>query len=216
MKLSFKLTLSAILTAAVLGSSAAYAGASANVGLTSNYMWRGVTQTNDGLAASAGLDYDFGNGLSVGTWTSNVDFNHGGYELDIYGAYGGKVGSMDYSVGFTHYAYPAHASDNIDFTEVNGSLGYGPVTFSLASTVAADDSTAEGDLYYSLGVSQEVTPGITVSALIGQVTDDSNSASDYTHGQISLGKGDFTAAIDDVSGSSNAVVSLSWTHAFDL
>jgi uncharacterized protein (TIGR02001 family) len=211
MKLSFKLTLSAILTAAVLGSSAAYAGASANVGLTSNYMWRGVTQTNDQIGFSAGLDYDFGNGLSVGTWAGSLA---SGTEVDLYGAYGGKAGPMDYSVGFIHYAYPV--ANDLDFTEVNASLGYGPVTFSLASTVAADDSTAEGDLYYSLGLSQEVTPGITVGALVGQITDDSNSAGDYTHGQISLGKGDFTAAIDDVSGSSSPVVSLSWSHAFDL
>jgi len=211
MKLSFKLTLSAILTAAVLGSSAAYAGASANVGLTSNYMWRGVTQTNDQIGFSAGLDYDFGNGLSAGTWAGSLA---SGTEVDLYGAYGGKAGPMDYSVGFIHYAYPV--ADNLDFTEVNASLGYGPVTFSLASTVSADNDDNKGDLYYALGFSQEVTPGIEVGLTVGHYDYDLETTKDYTHTQLSLGKGDFTAAIDDVSGSSSAVVSLSWSHAFDL
>ncbi len=50
-----------LLTVAVLGSlfaaAQAQAGASANIGVTNNYMWRGITQTQDGPALQAGLDY---------------------------------------------------------------------------------------------------------------------------------------------------------------
>ena len=66
---------------------------SANIGVASNYIWRGTTQTQDDPAVSGGLDYALENGLYVGTWVSNVDFGTSkpNYEWDIYGGYGGEV-----------------------------------------------------------------------------------------------------------------------------
>lgn len=89
------------LTAAAPMAAMAGEGA-ANVTLTSNYLWRGITQTTDGAALQGGYDYDFGNGFSLGTWASNVT---PGIEYDIYGAYEGKSGDMGYSVGFIYYGY---------------------------------------------------------------------------------------------------------------
>lgn len=51
---------------------------SANIGVVSNYMWRGVTQTQDGPAIQGGLDYNHPSGFYVGTWASNVDWNDEG------------------------------------------------------------------------------------------------------------------------------------------
>jgi hypothetical protein len=47
---------------------------SANIGAVSNYMWRGVSQTQDGPAVQGGLDYAHSSGFYIGTWASNVDF----------------------------------------------------------------------------------------------------------------------------------------------
>lgn len=51
---------------------------SANVGAVSNYIWRGVSQTQDGAAVQGGLDYAHESGFYAGLWASNVDFNNEG------------------------------------------------------------------------------------------------------------------------------------------
>ena len=55
----------------------ASAGVSANLGITSNYLFRGVTQTDGSTATQGGLDYEHASGLYVGGWGSNVDFGDG-------------------------------------------------------------------------------------------------------------------------------------------
>ena len=68
-----------------------------NVAATTNYVWRGVTQIDDGPAVQGGLDYAHDSGFYVGTWASNVDFdgeNDPQYELDLYGGYGGEAGNF--------------------------------------------------------------------------------------------------------------------------
>ncbi len=215
MNTQLKLILSATVVAATLGSAAAFAGASANVGVASNYIWRGVTQTSDEAAVSGGLDYDFGNGFSVGTWASNLA--DGAYELDLYGAYGGKLGNTDYSVGFINYRYPLAPGAGADFTEITGGLGFGPVSFDAAYTVAADNDASEGDLYLALSGSTDIKEGVSLGGTIGNY--DFDAGGDYTHYQINLSKGDFTFAIDDndqdgVAGDPR--VSVAWSHALDL
>lgn len=217
MKKSIALAISTALLA-TSASTTALAGASANVGIASNYIWRGLTQTEDQAAVSGGLDYDFGNGFSVGTWASNVNFGTAttddtGYELDLYGGYGGKMGSTDYSVGFIHYAYPAQ--DNIDFTEITAGLGFGPASLDLAYTVDADDPSLEDNLYIALSGSTDIKEGLSLGATIGH--NEPDAGADYTHYQVSLSKGDFTFAVDDNDQSgSDPRVSVSWAHSIDL
>lgn len=56
---------------------------SANIGAVSNYMWRGVTQTQDGAAIQGGLDFSHSSGFYAGTWASNVDFNDEGASQEV-------------------------------------------------------------------------------------------------------------------------------------
>jgi uncharacterized protein (TIGR02001 family) len=56
---------------------------SANIGVVSNYIWRGVTQTQDGAAVQGGLDYSNANGFYLGTWASNIDWNDEGAPQDV-------------------------------------------------------------------------------------------------------------------------------------
>ena len=117
---------------------------SANIAAASNYLFRGITQTDDGAAVSGGLDYDFGNGFSLGTWLSNIDF--GGKEsaeVDIYGGYGSTYKEVDWGVGAIYYYYPGAGGDkqggDLDYAEVNGSLTWkrsSPPTGVKASAVA--------------------------------------------------------------------------------
>ena len=53
---------------------------SSNFTLSSNYIWRGMTQTMDSPGYSGGFDYSSESGFYAGTWGSNVSFGGAGLE----------------------------------------------------------------------------------------------------------------------------------------
>ncbi|VAW49280.1 hypothetical protein MNBD_GAMMA04-1549 [hydrothermal vent metagenome] len=127
MKKSFKLkTLLASLVVAssvTLAPVAAQAGVSANVGMVSNYVFRGVEQT-DSASASAGLDYENESGLYVGTWIADVT---DGLEYDLYAGWAGEFDGVSLGLGGTYYGYTDRAFDE-PYKEVNLSVGFAGVT----------------------------------------------------------------------------------------
>jgi uncharacterized protein (TIGR02001 family) len=118
--------------AAALASPAAFADVTANIGVASEYMFRGIPQTN-GAAVQGGLDFTTASGLYVGTWASNVNFGGGenGNEFDVYGGFTTTFGSFGLDVGAIGYIYSetkeagGGAASNLDFIEgyVGGSFG---------------------------------------------------------------------------------------------
>ena len=94
---------------------------SANVALTSDYVWRGYTQTDEGFATQGGFDINHETGIYVGTWGSNVKFledntvepsDRADVELDLYLGYGGELDhGVSYDVQVTRYMYPGSGSD---------------------------------------------------------------------------------------------------------
>jgi len=174
MKLSKQL--SAILVAGGLlcGMTSVHAAgveASANVALTSDYVWRGVSQTNEDPAIQGGFDLNFGPGFSVGVWGSNVDFGDvENMELDLYGGWGTEFSSgVGLEVGFIHYHYFAN-DNNIDFDELYLGVSYGPVS----AKVSYDPDNK--NTYFELGVEHEFKDIATVSAHIGTYKFDSDFA----------------------------------------
>ena len=80
---------------------------SSNFTLSSNYIWRGMTQTMDSPGYSGGFDYSSESGFYAGTWGSNVSFGGAGLELDTYFGYSGEVeGGFGYDIGYINYGYP--------------------------------------------------------------------------------------------------------------
>jgi conserved hypothetical protein, proteobacterial len=86
---------------------------SGNISLTSDYVFRGVSQTQNGPAIQGGFDYSHASGFYVGTWASNVAWvSDGGYkddnsmEIDLYGGYRGSAGPIGYDLGVITYYYP--------------------------------------------------------------------------------------------------------------
>lgn len=123
-----------LMCAAALASPAAFAGVTANIGVASEYMFRGVPQTN-GAAVQGGLDLITDMGLYAGTWASNVNFGGGenGNELDIYGGFTKTFGSFGLDVGAIGYLYSeteeagGGAANNLDFIEGYVGATFGPV-----------------------------------------------------------------------------------------
>ena len=116
---------------------------SANVGYVSDYIYRGIFQTES--SASAGIDYEGENGFYVGTWGADVG---DGIETDLYFGYGGGSGDFSYSVGWTGYYY----SDDFDDTyeEFNLSFGYGFVELGFNAGEGGGNGAPEDYTFTSL------------------------------------------------------------------
>jgi uncharacterized protein (TIGR02001 family) len=100
-----------------------------NVGITSDYTFRGISQTFREPAIQGGFDFVHSNGLFLGTWASNISGNqytNANMEWDWYGGYTGKVNDdLSYTVGVIDVIYPggktsiAPPNKKWDTTEVN-------------------------------------------------------------------------------------------------
>src|SRR3546814_14135144 len=103
--------LGAVVIGAAAFSGSALAAATGNVGGFSEYMFRGVEQSN-GAAVQGGLDYAHSSGLYVGTWISNTDFagyqSQVTYETDVYGRYTFNSAPVAFDVGAVFYYSPHH------------------------------------------------------------------------------------------------------------
>jgi uncharacterized protein (TIGR02001 family) len=202
-------------------SGAVNAAVEANIGFTTDYIWRGNSQTNGDPTLQGGVDYSNESGVYLGAWASDVKWVDG-YELDVYGGYAGEtVGGIGYDVGFIHYAYPD--ATNSDFTEIAGSLALGAITAGMAHTFSADTDSQEGDNYYSLSATTEISEGLSLTGTVGYF--DFDAGTSYKFGQIdltqSLGdKGDLTVSLvkanDDGYGvyTEDATLLASWTMSF--
>lgn len=163
---------------------------SANLGVASNYIWRGTTQTQDDPAVSGGLDYVLENGLYVGTWVSNVDWGSSkpNYELDLYGGYGGEVGDFSYDLNTIYYAYP-DADGDADFWEIGGSGSWKMITLGLNYTVwgeVKDGPFDDGDLYYYGSLNLPLPKDFGLGATLGRY--DFDEGEKYTHWGVYLSK----------------------------
>ena len=166
---------------------------SANIGVVSNYIWRGVTQTDDGAAVQGGVDYGHSSGFYVGTWVSNIDWGTSdpNYELDLYGGYGGEVGEFSYDLSTIYYAYP-DADGDADFWEIGASGSWKVVTLGVQYTVSgeADDAPFDsGDVYWYGGLEFELPKEFSIGATLGYYDfDATGSEGDYTHWALALSK----------------------------
>lgn len=164
------------LVAAALGSSLAQAQTpasphtvSANVGLYSQYIFRGLTQTNADPAVQGGFDYAHSSGFYVGTWASNISwltdsstvtgYTSSSVELDFYGGFSNTIGKSDfgYDVGLLYYYYPGTRSDTVapgsvdaDTLEVYGALSWKWLSAKLSYALSDDVfgvANADGTYY---------------------------------------------------------------------
>lgn len=106
----------AIAAGLLAAASAASADISVPLAVTSDYDFRGLTQTDENFAVQGGLTYTNESGFYIGAWASNVDFPglDGDVELDGFiGFAGGDAAeSFGYDVGAVVYAYPG--SDDLE------------------------------------------------------------------------------------------------------
>jgi uncharacterized protein (TIGR02001 family) len=102
---------------------AAASGPAISASLTgsTNYEWRGVTQSDNHAAVFAAVNLGY-NGFYAGAGTENVDFAGVDQEYDLWGGYALPLSrGLTLDVGFVRYGY-VDAPANIDTLEVKGAL----------------------------------------------------------------------------------------------
>lgn len=202
----------------------AQAGTTANIGVANMYLWRGLDVSDSSAQVSGTLQYNHDSGFYVGGWASSI-WAGAGYELDLYGGYGGSVGDVTYDISYWEYLYPeAGALDDklsdTDASDIVLSVGYG--MFSAAAYIIADSDSPDG-IYFTLGVSSGKF-GATFGTWTGDITDSDAGAAqtDYSHVTLSYNPIESLtfklsmASSGDVDVEEDPLVQVSYTWGFDL
>lgn len=183
-----------------------------NLSATSDYVFRGITQTDFDPALQGGVDYSFGDsGWYVGAWASNIDFadvDGPDLELDTYIGYNTDLSdSWNLDLMLVRYSYLGERDvyGSIDYNELVGKLTWNEmITFTLG--YANDYSNADySSLYYNLSGSWEVGNEFSINAGIGH-SDFSDGVDGYTDYNIGISRqfGPVNAALNyydtDISG----------------
>lgn len=176
----------------------------ANAGVNSNYLWRGLTQSVNEAAVSGGIDYTTDRGFYVGTWVSNVSYAADdiySYEHDMYGGYAFEAGGAFFDIGYLYYNYDEEAE--FDFSEIYGSVGIGAFTVGLNLLVdtEAEEGAGQdfgfGEAYYVYAdYATEIRDGLALGLHVGYHEGDFSEAFNgvpgaYVDYNVSLSKDGF-------------------------
>lgn len=163
---------------------------SASVALSTEYVWRGITQSDSEPAISGSFDVSHTSGAYAGIWASNVDFagSDASTEIDYYVGFANDIGDtgLSYDVVALYYDYPGASDEDLDFTEVIGSVSYSFLTAGIAYTIDADNKDLEDSIYYSLDAGYDIG-SISLAAGVGYYDYDQNALlglEDYTNYHI--------------------------------
>jgi len=208
----------------------------ANVGVVSNYVFRGESQNVDHSAIQGGIDYSHDSGFHIGTWTSSLNGGGSstayGYELDVYGGYSFDVAGVGMDVGYISYMYPEGKTYNVspssenkyDFQEIYVSASYG--MFNAKYSFSDDylgysqiNSASKKSAYYvELGMDYPLKDDLSLGLHVGQKGgawfDDSATRSSvgtgaFTDYKVSLTKGEFSFAVSNTDNKKASVGSQS-------
>jgi len=134
-----------------------------NVGFATQYVFRGLTQTDERAAVQGGFDYSHASGFYAGIWGSNISWftdsasnntNSASLEVDLYGGYKNSfpmAKDLTYDVGILRYEYPGRypsiAAGNVkpNTTEIYGALGYKWVSFKYSYSLDDTFGIANSD-----------------------------------------------------------------------
>ena len=149
----------------IVSSLASAVSVSGNVALTSDYIWRGWTQSAGGPAVSGGFDLSTDSGFYIGTWGSSVQFGDAAtsdtteMELDVYLGYSTDIAdNISLDVGYITYTYPGATDANFD----EAYIGFDIYGFGISYASGMDDAAVTRKYLMLLMLVQEVFQYLTV------------------------------------------------------
>lgn len=165
---------------------------SSNVALTTDYVFRGLSQTDRGPAVQGGFDISH-SGFYGGVWASSVDFGDDTtMEIDFYGGYTHDMGAATVDVGVIYYAYPDSpelATGSQEFAEiyagVSGTVAGADVGISIAYSPEFYGETGEAT-YIQTSLDYPLMENLSASFSYG-ISDFSDGMLNRDYQDIALG-----------------------------
>lgn len=167
-----------------------------NVGATSDYRYRGISQSRLKPAVQGGIDYADKSGLYVGAWGSSIKWikdagGDAGMELDLYAGYKGAVGDVSYDLGFLRYEYPSNKlAVSANTNEVYGAVTMGPATLKYSHAISNlfGFADSKNSYYVDLSGTFDLGSGFSLVPHVGYQSVKNNGAYSYTDYALTLGK----------------------------
>ena len=161
-----------------------------NLGANTDYVFRGVSQTDNDPSVFGGADVSYGM-FYAGTWLSNVDFGSGtDMEFDLYAGIKPTAGPISFDIGILYYGYtgqPAGSHEDYFEGKVAASVPAGPATLGVAFFYSPEFFGKTGDAtYYEVNGALPLGDSkFTVSGALGyqQV----KGPADYTSWNLGVG-----------------------------
>lgn len=169
-----------------------------NASITSDYRYRGLSQTRLDPALQGGADYVHSpTGFYVGTWLSTIKWTKdlggdGNIEWDVYaGKRGQLTEAISYDVGGLYYYYPDNKLDpSANTFELYAKLGVGPayVKYSHATTNLFGTADSKRSGYLDVGADLDVGSGFVLNLHVGRQKIRNNSDLSYTDYKVGVTK----------------------------
>ncbi len=186
----------ALAASLLLAAGAAAAGeVTSTITATSDYDFRGVSQSAKDPALQVSVDYAHDSGFYAGAWASNIDFGSGidgDVELDLYLGWAGETaGGLGWDAGFVWYGYPGSsnslsASKIPDYNEIFVGISHGP--FELKQWYSDDlYGTGDSGLYTEANASFELPNGFTLNLHTGYNYGDLFDGYEYLDYSVGVG-----------------------------
>jgi uncharacterized protein (TIGR02001 family) len=170
----------------VAGFSAAHAEITGNAALTSDYRFRGVSQTQTAPAIQGGVDVTTSTGLYVGNWNSSISSELypgvAGIESDIYAGYKKELfGGITVDAGVIGYMYPRATTDtNTTELYVGASYNVFSVKYSRSISNYFGVADSKNSSYVQADASIPVAGKLSAVAHYGRTSVANNQAMNYT------------------------------------
>jgi uncharacterized protein (TIGR02001 family) len=180
-----------------------------NVGVVSEYRYRGLAQTKGDPALQGGVDYADASGFYLGAWGSTIKWikdsanssssaqTKGPVELDLYGGYKFEVAGIAYDVGYLRYQYVGNTLNkntndglvNANTDEIYGAATYGVTTlkYSYAMSDLFGNPNSKGSVYWDLSATYDLGNGYSLVPHAGHQSV-KNNANGYTDIALTLNK----------------------------
>lgn len=198
-----------IATTLATATSLAQAGFSSTTTLASDYVFRGISNTDEDPTIQGSLDYEHDSGFYGGIWASNVKFrenagvpaantvDEASIEIDYYAGFASEFeAGISWDVGALYYSYPgAESSLDYDYWEAMGALGYAFEDAALAPEIGIEVYHSPeyfgktGDATYvavMLGLS--LPADFSLGFSVGKQKFHDDSTLDYSDWKVGIGK----------------------------
>ena len=203
----------------------------ANAAITSNYVFRGQTQSDDGIAVQGGVDFIHESEFYVGAWGSTVDETSknnpsnnggGGLEVDLYGGWAHSWNDFGLDVGYIIYEYTdSKFSDGARELYVGFDWGPASITYYNGDDQAANPNDYN---YVDVGLDIELVDDVLLSFHYGRYSPDRGGSVNDMKAKVSKNILDFdvSLAVTYEDGTSNTTTSkdtelfLTVKKTFDL